>query len=1589
MASSIRQLGRSLRTGQELGHTLATPGVFNPATSLTGPVSIRQLGRQMRGVDDEEEPTGIARFVSDLPAPVRESVGGALRGVASALAPLQLPQDVFFSVIAGSLDDETTITQRFQSMEWGKYMPGGDVPARPASGEEVFDLLGFEPQVAKWAGIAADLTADPLIFGSWLRLGGKLSGIQDLTRLGDRVDHFISPIGMGREVVGVARRSQHLSNFMDTRMDALARLIRNPDSTLFGIQRFGEKTTKVLDQILPRGQMLRIRFGNEMGAEMLKVVQMGKEQGRRVSEEALTMLQRAQQGRLGSDADDIVRMWIRTLEDQVHAYKNNLEGLQPIVRDAIEREAYNVNQNLGFLSVLEESRMAGRIADEQLAGAFGDIFRVIDRADDAGRQPLREILNEVASAGTPLLREARENVANVAAQQARRAAGATDQTIMQAERQAVDVFNRYLRDTALIDARLGLETSGFGFVSNQIRLRGLELTGESAIGDRAWQRLLAAGLRSKEDYTKLMGESTGIKLRSTISREAIENNERLRRRFAHRSAIEGEMQRIAGRNEAERISNIGTYTGQVEDLMERVGTLATAVRTSFRNFPDLTTKAARRNMQQLEEAVDSYGQAMWNMIGAGAEGGGSGAREVGRLMQVESRLQKLLRKQAELLEQVPTASYPPQTRWTVPESGRQWLREAQEQTASLIEDLGSAMLARKTAREQIKQAADARRVAAREARDVDGIPMEGSRRALDDIGRQAVREAVPQSDARTVAFLNDLQVPLAGRNATAEDILAARLYSRKYKTIQEALDAPITFSEMLDGMASMQALDLGDYLQGLMNGHLRRAYAIFQDPNDFKTYTDALRIGRIIPSRFMDEDAILPALAARNLDNEGRLIMEYKNAMTRGGRGFMLSHSKMADHLLASGADPARVRAAMRTMLETMHADNAPMRSLLHKLDEVVPAYRQAMKRREQASARFDSEQPRLMGERFFDPREELTDSMLEALGEYAMAQMSITESATIANRVVSRQDVLQNALVLGRRRGYVRDSPFTDEFGTRFVKYADEGTVIPGFAGKYIHPYLAQELQRATALGTQDIPAGLTRLRSLVTGGFLASPNVIAANFMGGLYQAATVGLNPFVMTRRLIETFGDVDSMARGRYSDLIAEMKRHMPLETSSLSYQDFVQGLRRVRLDEFGLDGGGIKRFGDQIAHVYEGFLQRPGIGKFRARYAGLEGFQFTENWMKVAGYAEMKSRLTRRLGNRTPTPDEALRIQQEAAEFARLIVFDYSELPRSLERLKNYGLVLFPGFTYFLAGRTLNAALRRPGAVAVADRISEAMSNASLSIEDQVALLLGTPDWMQMDQGVPMPFTVRRDEAGDRKVSVIPMAQLIPTQTLWDGHWGQGNPFAESVAGGGVWGPLAEVFMAMVRGDGEAPLSAQFGNRVFDADSRGVEKARDVTRFLFNTMAPSIVKKSITVDNNNELAGLFPSIPSMFRDLSTPMPTELAERFYSFDERRSGRPDKTWRENVLSSFLRSPQVIALDGPLAGIRRELTNARADLNRELSSLRTKFNRARMAQRFDEADKHRARMEELEREFAQEWQMYLDFNREHQERQQRSRAE
>src|SRR5690606_15569390 len=105
------------------------------------------------------------------------------------------------------------------------------------------------------------------------------------------------------------------------------------------------------------------------------------------------------------------------------------------------------------------------------------------------------------------------------------------------------------------------------------------------------------------------------------------------------------------------------------------------------------------------------------------------------------------------------------------------------------------------------------------------------------------------------------------------------------------------------------------------------------------------------------------------------------------------------------------------------------------------------------------------------------------------------------------------------------------------------------------------------------------------------------------------------------------------------------------------------------------------------------------------------------------------------------------------------------------------------------------------------------------------------------------------------------------------------------------------------------------------------------------------------------------------------PEDLVHGVYTINERATGRPDKRWQDQIVANFLRTPTVVAMEGPLAGIRDMYVKERQRFTAERSALVQRYDRARAAGQTAAAEELRARINALSEEFNTKWAAYQDL--------------
>lgn len=817
------------------------------------------------------------------------------------------------------------------------------------------------------------------------------------------------------------------------------------------------------------------------------------------------------------------------------------------------------------------------------------------------------------------------------------------------------------------------------------------------------------------------------------------------------------------------------------------------------------------------------------------------------------------------------------------------------------------------------------------------------------------------------------------RGMGGEDIMSARQVGGidledAFRNVESLTGRKVSkLGDIIKPEVGMRGLNLNDYLRNLREGHLRRSYGLFQSPTSFRNYIEQVRTGRVLPSNIIDQSHArnafgpdTPELDAftRYMDGvggiEGRGVVVRQSNLMEGIRDQLVER-----YGIGRREASRRAQESVGNLVKEMQAGGAdsPISKLVDNVMDMASRYEQPPSQAVRPG----------MGQSMFKQRQDLEQATLETLGELAMPQVSIRETARAARSQVAYQDFMSGLYREARRQGYVTtDDAFRK--GSKFRRVQDTEEVYGPFAGKFVHPMLKKELHRAWRDRAARGGSNFSRLRSLVTGGYLASPNVITANLFGGVYTTALLGISPVRMFRELADSFKSFRRASKDvNFSfDELDDLKRWQAVDDQTLIDANIDEVLRRAGATR-DMGPQGIQRVFDEATRRFQGVLDAP-LGQ---QWAGLEGFQFVENWMKVSAFKAQRRILANQRG---VSMDEFKRafadrskaaqiIDKEASEVARIAVFDYSDIPESVRLLRDSGLMLFPSFPYFLTARTARAAFERPGVLAASDRLSDAINSAQMDEETKRAVFASMPEWLQDEQGVVFPFRSWEDEEGNTRRSVIPFNQLVPTSTL------MGNPWGESLSSVGIYKPFVEMgSAAFITKDGEAPFSAQFGQRVYEQGLPAGAQAAQAMGFLTNSLAPGLFRKMAGYTPGEGFHGILPTM----RDMAVPMDGPLADSIYNVWEVENKRAQRTLWDQVVASTARSPQVITLEGPLANIRKNIAASQFELEEETRTLSNRRDRALMRGNRQLAETLQRRIDRKRREWAMRLRPALEAVRE-----------
>ena len=750
-----------------------------------------------------------------------------------------------------------------------------------------------------------------------------------------------------------------------------------------------------------------------------------------------------------------------------------------------------------------------------------------------------------------------------------------------------------------------------------------------------------------------------------------------------------------------------------------------------------------------------------------------------------------------------------------------------------------------------------------------------------------------------------------------------------------------TVGDVLAETNLARGLSIDDFVKSLHNGHLYRAFGSFTDPEALRRQVRAAREGKIIASNLIDDGKHLEQNLVREHGSDvGGRVAQYIQGVVQDGTnrhsGRLVTQEQISRYLQQDlGLSRAEAAKVFGTILKSVNSTKYG--EFIGKLDAVLERHINLFQEGGETLPRLAAAD--------LDPT--LERMYLEAVGEVAEPLVSLANSARLGNRLIPANTYVNKLFEVSQKGGYVRNS-----FKEGWSPISDTAAQAGPFAGTWVHPVVAKELRLAA--GNQMRRAGrLERMVQLISGAYLAGPKSVSANIGGGIYTTMLYGgISGVAMLASLARTLPEVmkEAMGRDYRSPLLDRLRGHYDLNTIRAS--DIAGDVRRIDVPQLsGMD-------------TRSGFIR--GINKLADKYReligfmGLDAFQNAEVWMKAAAFdaAERSGRFT----------------AGEAAELSRMSTFDYSELPEILQIGKRSGLLLFPGFPYFMTGRLVKGVLERPGIVGAANRIPAAAVEASdLSDEEKFDYWVAIENsWMKENGGGPMPFFglgPREDEGGNAIVPTFPYQQMFPTQTLTGDNWWEVLTSPQSPFGGvatfGIARPIIDILTAPAT-EGQGAFNLRFGGRVYNPEDNQWQQFRDTMGFLMSSYSPQLARQFLNYQPGagEGFSGILPDLfPETWQneDAAIPAPGVWGDYGYSLQEFLSNSVARTPREKIVSSLIRTVTPVATGGPAADVIGPVMGIRAELWENARNLAMRRLAATERGDFEEAERLTARLNTL----------------------------
>ena len=409
-----------------------------------------------------------------------------------------------------------------------------------------------------------------------------------------------------------------------------------------------------------------------------------------------------------------------------------------------------------------------------------------------------------------------------------------------------------------------------------------------------------------------------------------------------------------------------------------------------------------------------------------------------------------------------------------------------------------------------------------------------------------------------------------------------------------------------------------------------------------------------------------------------------------------------------------------------------------------------------------------------------------EYLGQLGATRRLEAYGRTAARSITAQEYVSQSYNAL-RETGLLKETPeglfaqggkMVDEWGVEYIKVPNNPDDWGPLAGKFIPRYVADPMLRALDLNDPTMLQEAIQLwRSIA----LSSPDTVIRNIGSGLVMMAQAGMPLSAMPNYLRKAADALRDVREGKF-DKLGPGARGLQVYSEGKLYGEALDDFERNLLDGLGVMVKQPETFFGRLRNI----MQNQKYSKVNP----LLWFEYSEDLMRMASFLYYRDTLLK-------AGLSAEKAGEKAAAIANHILFNYAEQPYIFQQLKKRGWLLFPAFTYFNVGRTLNLMARRPLAATLPQHLYEAALTAASGSEEEKRrrerMLMGT--YLMDQMTIPIKY-------GDHYI-VIPLSQYIPTAAS------EPTSLLNEFATGGIAKPAISALYAVLTGE-NPPWESKYG-----------------------------------------------------------------------------------------------------------------------------------------------------------------------------------